>query len=196
MADDNFSVKINRRDGIVEITGSDKVWIAEQLDRLAVVFSSQPEDERMDEPDFEGDKPSDRERKTPKPPRKRRAAARATPKSSNSEVAAKFTKDAAAKFQKYWDARNEEATKSQPDVAAVIATFILDELGIDAIEANDLIIVHRQMGWAPPGNPSGVIDNAIQRRGYFSGVRDGKTSLTPQGEHFGRHSYKEPPAKK
>ena len=46
----DFSVRINRKEGVVEIEGSDKEWIATQLEKLAVVYESSPESAEVQEP--------------------------------------------------------------------------------------------------------------------------------------------------
>ena len=90
----------------------------------------------------------------------------------------------------YFDERPQGAASHQ-DRVAVIATFLMDDLGQDSIDGGDVIAVYRSMGWQPPKNPTAVMQNAIDRKHYFGGWRDGRLTLTPTGEHFGRHGSKE-----
>lgn len=200
MADESYSVKINRRDGIIEITGPDKDWIAEQLDKLAPVYTRELQggDEPVAPPaaTVQGAENQPSGEGAKEPTRKSRAR-RSTPRAVGpSEVEKALTRDVLTKLHTYMGERDESKIKSQPDRAAVITTFVQDEMKIDSIGSADLLAVYRAMGWSPPKNPSGVIKNAIDRRGYFSGWRDGKVYLTPTGEHFGRHGSKEPPPDK
>jgi hypothetical protein len=192
-----YSVRINRRDGALEISGPDKDWIAEQIAALRVVYESAPAVlPQTETPDAGASNAgSDAGPGKPKPKSRRRTTTRSSSGGSEAALTDKFTRDVAERFQAFCDARHEDHKKAQPDVAALIATFALDDLGEDSISPDDLIVVHRAMGWAPPKNPSGVLGNAIARKGYFSGMKDGKTQLTPTGEHFGRHASKEAAAK-
>ena len=74
-----------------------------------------------------------------------------------------------------------KATKSHQNRAAVIATFLADELQVDGLGASDLLAVYRAMGWSPPRNPNAVITNATERNRYFGGMREGRVHLTPDG---------------
>src|SRR5215207_4137391 len=82
MADDMYSVRLNRRDGTLEITGPDKDWVSKQLDRLSVVYeaaidSLPAEQPAPTEPATSDSKPAQRRR-----PARRAGSARTTSKSS------------------------------------------------------------------------------------------------------------------
>jgi hypothetical protein len=191
----DYVVRVNRRDGVVEIEGSDKDWITEQLDRLSVVYTDPPgeptpatvaaipaEDTRPDPISV----PTTQKPTTPKRPR----TGRSNRANRNSELEAKLTPDIRAKLQAYRDER-EAKWKQQPDQAVIIATFLMDELGTDgSIDDDDLYTVYSAMGWPGPSNYRAVITNARQRKGYFGVVVDGRSQITHAGEQFGRHGSK------
>lgn len=189
--DDNYSVRIHRREGIVKIAGPDKAWVAEQLERLSMVYTEMPpggleeQNGAGDETD-QGDTSKKKSRSAPKP-RSRRSAPKA-PK--DSELSEKLTRPVRDELHNYQGER-QPGWRSHPDQAAIIASFLADELDVHEIGPADLVAVYRAMGWPPPRDPVGTIKNAIKRKGYFSGKRGGKVELTPTGEHFGRNASKE-----
>ena len=162
MPDDTYSVKINRRDGVVEITGPDKEWIAEQLDRLSNVYDSPPTDVPTPDPPLVN--PSDRrvqskrtrtnaanadESKEKRPRGRRAAAARAR---KNPELEQKLTKAVRAELQRWRDERQANFTNLSKQ-AAIIATFLLDNLSWEDVDPDDLYTVYAVMGSPPPGSP-------------------------------------------
>jgi hypothetical protein len=202
MPGEHYTIKINRREGIVEITGPDKDWIAAQLDRLSVVYKQDVQEAPgllTNDAAGSGEEsatPTSALEEAKKPTRRRRSGARGAARVSKpSEIEDQLTPDVMRRMHTYFDER-PKATKNHNQRSAVIATFLSDELDIKGIGANDLIAVYRAMGWSPPKNASAVLRNSIDRFGYFGGLRDGKAYLTPTGEHFGRHGSKESDDKK
>src|SRR4051812_49973786 len=122
MADDNYTVKINRRDGAVEITGSDKEWIAEQLDKLAIVYNAEPAGEpggRVDDA-TEGNPPVAQRRK----PRARSGGGGSRAKAGRpSPVMEKLDPGARKELEAFVAERDFKGTQKQ---AAIIATFLED----------------------------------------------------------------------
>jgi len=183
----SYTVKINRREGAVEITGADKEWIAEQLDKLSVVFavdSPAPLVGTEDEPAATSNGAKRAGAATGKG-RKRGGAAKTKGK-IESEVPDKLTADmqqALAAFQKergdHWDSAQNQA--------AIIAYFLTEKLGFDGISADDLAAVYPIMGWRAPVNPRAVINNARDRKGYFQSWKDGRSSLSVTGRNFVLH---------
>jgi hypothetical protein len=191
MPDESYSVRVNRRDGIVEIAGPDKDWVADQLERLSAIYAELPPDDRkqQDGSADETNQAGTSKKKSPSvaKPRARRSGPK-VPKGS--ELDEKLTKPVRAKLHSYQGER-QPGWRSHPDQAAIIASFLADEVDVHEIGPADLVAVYRAMGWPPPRDPTGTIKNAIGRKGYFSGRRGGKVELTPTGEHFGRHASKE-----
>ena len=194
MPDENYSVKINRRDGLVEITGTDKDWIATQLDKLSVVYTAD-----VAEPD-DGDTGDTGEGQGATSTRRRRAprrsststGARRGSSSSADDVKAlkeKLTDAKQTELKKYIDAREAKGHfKSKQDQAAIIASYLEDKLGYtDGINGFELAAVYDVMGRSEPGNPRAVINNARDRNKYFQGWSGGRTKLSAAGRNFGRH---------
>lgn len=186
MSADIYSVKVNRRDGVVEITGSDKAWIAEQLAKLAPVYEGHP----LPAPQDQGTSTQQEEqRSTHTKSRSRKNSGRPSGKASlDHDLKGKLNRELRQKLETYVAEREASfANGSQQEQATIIATFLQDELNTDRIGPNALYTVYSVMGWSTPGNPRAVINNARSRNGYFGGWSDGEAQLTHAGENFGRH---------
>jgi hypothetical protein len=188
MADSDYSVKINRSEGIVEITGSDKDWIAEQIEKLAVVFSSPT---GSDGPESSGKSvtgASAAGRQGPaRKPRSRGGTKRRGGASSRSREKLELAAPVQKKLEEFKDEREAHFTSRQ-DQAAIIAYFLEEEAGLaDGITQNDLADVYEIMGWRAPVNPRAVINNARDRHGYFRGWVGGRTKLSVGGRNFVLH---------
>jgi hypothetical protein len=185
-----YSVKINRRDGVVEIAGADKDWIAAQVDKLAIVYSEQPPDIESG-PDTSGEGKASPVQAPRQRRRPRKNPASVGPKEKpDSQLAEKLTTEAHGKLEEFVSARRDHFTSKQ-DQAAIIATFLQDVLEIEGISAAELSHVYEVMGWRAPVNPRAVINNARERNKYFRGWQDGRAALTVTGLNFGRHDSKQ-----
>lgn len=202
MPDDIYSVKINRRDGIVEITGPDKDWIAEQLERLAVVYGETPPDEghaggsgagaQEDETGTGGKstraKPrTDDDEATP---RRRARGSGGSRGKRNDELAGKLTPEVRSALDVFVEERRPNFTDG-PNQAAILAAFLQTELSWSTVAPDDLYTIYDMMGWPGPV-PKSALDNAKTRKNYFTSAGRGKYQLSHTGERFGRHEAKNP----
>jgi hypothetical protein len=186
-----YVVRVNRRDGVVEIEAPDKEWVAEQLDRLAVVYEQHPGAitgaPHTNAPPTAP--PTNGAPGTPAAPRRTRSG-RSGRAARNPELEAKLTPDVRAQLQAWRDER-ENHWSQQPNQAVIVATFLMDVVGTDgSVDEDDLYTVFSVMGWPGPSNYRSVISNARQRKGYFGALVDGRSQLTHSGEQFGRHAAK------
>jgi hypothetical protein len=187
MTDDVYSVKINRREGVVEIVGSDSAWVAEQLDKLSPVFT-----DAIDDGGGADESPSDRgsgggSGKSRRTTARRRARTGVTPAASGPDLEEKLTEPLQKKLEQF-KAKREANFTSRQQQAAIIAYFLEDEAGFsDGISAEDLGAVYEVMGWRAPVNPRAVINNARDRNGYFRGWVGGRAKLSVAGRNFARH---------
>lgn len=186
--DEQYSVKINRSEGIVEISGADKDWIAAQLDKLGGWLSGPASAREPNVVQLRADTKTAVRTGDPKEPRQRRAGARRA--NRKPELEALLTAEVKKKLQAYMDERS--GYKSQPDQLAIMATFLLDELNWSEIDEDDIYTVFVSMGWATPGNPSSTMNNAQQRKKYFGPFNNGKMQLSHTGENFGRTGALQP----
>jgi hypothetical protein len=188
-----FSVHINRRDGVVEVEGSDKEWVAEQLRQLASVYEPSVDDR----PAAVVPTPTPvttAARSTPPRPRPRRAGRSTSGRARrNPELAQALTSEVRTALQAYVDER-QAAWRSQVNQAAIIAAFLMDNLGTDGwIDEDSLYTVYSIMGWPLPNNFRAQIDNALRRNGFFGGWVEGRVQLSHSGEQFGRHGSRASP---
>jgi hypothetical protein len=183
-----YSVRINRRDGAVEVSG-DKDWVDEKLRQLAPVYEAPVTDEganRTTQPRkrTKRSKPKDGgpvETKE-KQPRRRRSG---RPQRS-ADLAAKLTSQVKQELQEHRDARSTAFDKKATNQAAIIAGFLRDELEMNEVGEDDLYTIYNIMGWSTPTVRSALM-NAAERDKYFGGMTDGKRELTQKGENFARH---------
>ncbi len=208
MPDETYQVKINRRDGVLEITGPDKVWIAEQLDKLAVVYNDVPLADPA--PGIGASAPNgarsagDANQKRPvkasaegqdeSPPRRSRGRGSGFRGRRNDELARRLTAEVRGSLQSFVDERRPNFSDG-PNQAAILAAFLQTDLDWDTVGANDLYTIYDVMGWPAP-NPRNALDNGKTRKNYFTTVGRGRYQLSHTGERFGRHEAKNPPPEK
>jgi hypothetical protein len=195
----DFSVRINRKEGVVEIEGSDKEWIATQLEKLAVVYESSPESAEVQEsapsakdiaPQVSGTRKGDAAAK-PSAGRGRKASRGSGRTSRDPELEKALTPELRSSLQAFVDER-KKAWKNKASQAAIIATFLLDNLESDGwVDDSVLYTIYSVMGWSAPSNFRAQIDNGRNRSGYFGGWTNGRVQLTHAGEQFGRHGSKD-----
>ncbi len=197
MAD--YVVRINRREGILEIEAPDKDWVSQQLEALAIVYERPPMEPGAAPPSVRAGESAPDGRSTAGSataravPRRRRAGAGRTQTRANRkpELEQKLTPDLRAALQAYVDERHSQ-WESKTNQAAIIATFLMDHADWGGwIDADDLYTVYSVMGWPAPANFRSQINNARQRNGYFGGWVDARVQLTHAGEQFGRHTAKD-----
>jgi len=192
MTEGQYVVKVNRREGSVEITGADKEWVAAQLTRLEPVYgrSVVSDADHLDEQDAEAasSEPSTRRRGRS---RSNAGGAAKVSASKSALVEEKLTSDMHKRLQEYV-AERQDHFKSRQDQAAIIAGFLEDELQFDGVDQSDLGSVYEIMGWRAPVNPRAVINNARERNKYFRGWVDGRARLSVAGQNFARHDSKVP----
>ncbi|MFT4050268.1 MAG: hypothetical protein QM648_10620 [Solirubrobacterales bacterium] len=187
-----YVVKINRVDGVLEISAPDKDWVDAKVSQLSPL---------LDNPTVGNSGPS---RKAP-PPRRRtpsegntKTEKPAAKKSSNSAsrknsrpqrneaLEARLKGDLAKKFRTYVDERNETWDKKKTNQAAILACFLLDELQWEGVSPDDLYTVYRILGLDAPSNIYSMLNNATARDKYFTGSTDGRFTLSLAGENLGR----------
>jgi hypothetical protein len=174
---DTYSVKINRQEGALEVTG-DKDWVSSKLNELKEIYS-----EYVPQPKAEssGDILPTQSKKSPK---RQAGTARAQ---KNSELEAKLTKELKEKLAAYVSERQVSFDHSLPSQAAIIARFLQEELGWAGVDQHDMYTVYATMGWRSPGNPAAQLNNALSRNHYFSSITEGKYVLSHAGENYASH---------
>jgi hypothetical protein len=191
---EEFVIRLNRREGSLEISGPDKEWINEKLKELSVVYEAEPpaKPARKAEDESAADK-----KEQQKTPRARKAAGRSSGRSQkNPALEKQMVSETKKKLQAWADARNKAFDSGLPAQAAILGAFLMDELQMGSIDSDDLYTLYSIMGWSIPGNPRAQLSNAQIRNGYFTGFKDGKTQLSHTGETFGRNGALNKPANK
>lgn len=185
MSESAYSVRVDRSQGIIDISGPDKDWIAEQLATLMPTLEAErPPKKRRREDEGSGSpaKPEGRKPST----RSRRASASSG--KANPNLSERLSSETKTKLNDYLEQRSKKASDAQSQ-AAVIATFLLDELDWPEVTADDLFTVYSDMGLKIPATRS-ALSNAQKRKGYFSTPSDGKYRISHRGQNFARHDSK------
>lgn len=195
-----FSVRINRKDGIVEVDGSDKEWVAQQVKNLAVVYEEPPATLREPVPvplasksegppvNAAADAPSPRRATTRRRGGSRGSTTRASRKPA---LEAALTPELRGALQTFVEERSR-AWAAKTNQAPIIATFLMDNVGWDGwIDDNDLYTVYSVMGWPAPTNFRSQLNNGRSRNGYFGNWVEGRVQLAHAGEQYGRHGSKD-----
>jgi hypothetical protein len=195
-----YTVRINRRDGVLEVIGPEKEWVdakVEQLSRVFADYAPRPDDGEGDARIISttSKRATVRRKKTSAvaptrddtsettTPRRQRRTGRAE---VNRDLASQLTTELKGRLSAYVAARSK-AWKNQSAQAAIIATFLHDELEWVGVDQDDLYTVYSGMGWVIPKNIQSQLTNARQRARYFGGSSDGKLILSHAGENFARH---------
>lgn len=189
MADSAYSVRVDRAQGSIEITGPDKDWIAEQLASLMPILTAgapSAKSSKKSQRVSKNDDPSGNKTRTTGS-RSRRSSTSAG--KSNPNLSGKLTDAVKTKLSSYLEERAKKV-KSAEGQATVIATFLLDELDWTEITADDLFTVYSDMGIKIPATKA-ALTNAQKRKGYFSAPRDGKFRVSHHGMNFARHDSKD-----
>jgi hypothetical protein len=182
---DNYTVRINRSEGLVEVTGDDKEWVAEIVEKLAPVYTAAPAIASSPHPDENSQPTLNDVLQTATKTKTKTRRGGSTRASRNSALEAKLTNDVKAKLQAWRDARATNWKKQQNQMA-IVSTFLLDELDWKQIDEDDIYTVFSIMGWPIPGNPRATLNNARERAGHFGPWSGGKLELSHTGENFGR----------
>jgi hypothetical protein len=196
MAATDYAVRINSKEGALEVTGPDKDWVDAKLQQLTAVFSDYKGEPTGD--DTGAGRTAPTARKGPKKARPAQAAApeaattvkkkRATSARSqvNTELRDELTAEVKQELKQYIADRRKAWDGAQSAQAAIIATFLHDRLGVPGVDQDDVYTVYTTMGERSPGNIRSQLTNARQRARYFEGLSDGKMILSHAGENFAR----------
>ena len=195
MGESDYSVKVNRQRGssrspLRTRSGSPSSWtswptssypVERTLRRLPCVSGNRPWGRTA--------RRSSRRRRGPATTTRARGGGR-KPK-VDEELRQQLTAEVRKKLEAF-RAEREPNFESRQDQAAIIATFLQDELGLNGIDPRQLYTVYSIMGWPALADTRSLIKDARRRSGYFSGGVDGRAPLSSKGENFGRHHSKEP----
>lgn len=135
---EHFSVRVNVPEGLIEIEGDDKEWVAAQLDKLSAVYLNPPETAPppADTPER---KQADTSPTTPR--RSRRAGGGGGRVARNPNLVKLLTGAVKKKLEAYQKERSDQWDKHGNQLA-IIATFLLDQLSWSGVDTSDLYTVY------------------------------------------------------
>jgi hypothetical protein len=190
---DEYGVKINRREGALEIVGPDKEWVDAKVEQLSS-YLSQPVPVASDDDGDAGRTSAGsgtaqgvQQRKSAKDGAKKnveRPRKRGRP-TINEELRGQLKGDTAKELQQYIADRRAAWDSSKTAQAAIIAGFLHEHLDIEGVDMHDLYTVYSVLG-ERPGNTRSQLVNARQRTSYFGGMVDGKVPLSIAGDNFAK----------
>lgn len=179
---DNYSVKINRQEGSLEITG-DKDWVSLKLNELKEIYAEHtPKSGKAK--GSTGAKIVTKSKRSKSSTKRKTSSTRAQ---KNTDLDAKLSKEIKEKLENFIKERRTNFDHSLPSQAAIIARFLQKELDWPGVDQHDMYTTYTAMGWRLPGNPAAQLNNALSRNHYFSGVKDGKYILSHNGENYADH---------
>lgn len=190
----DYTVRMNLRDGALEISGPDKDWVDSKIDQLSDTVlachertENEPQEPRKQRRRRTAKKTATAPSNGPAADRTATKRSRSSGRSSiNEQLQARMTAEVKSDLQQYVAARRKAWDESQSAQAAIIATFLHDELGVEGVDQHDLYTVYTVMGERTPANIRSQLTNARQRARYFAGIQDGKMVLSHAGENFAR----------
>lgn len=195
MADQTYNVRLDRTAGTIEISGPDKAWISDQLDKLTKVLVEPATAQSAPKRQAARGKPAHKEETPPEGTSRRRRSGSGNRAKRNSEMEGRLTSTVKGQLQRWRDERQGHFT-SLSKQAAIIATFLLDTLKVEEVGPDEMYTIYTVMGWDVPGNPKVQLENARARDNYFGSWASGKVRLSHTGEQFGRNAAKSEPKPK
>ena len=196
---EQYELKINRREGVLEVAGPDKEWVDARVEQLTSLLEPTPaaDDNGAGRSSSGGQSGSGpvREAQQRGPGAKEAKSSVQRPRKHgrptvNEELRGQLKGDTARELQQYIEDRRAAWASSKTAQAAIIAGFLHDHLGMDGIDMHDLYTVYSVLG-ERPGNTRSQLVNARQRTSYFGGVVDGKAPLSIAGENFAKFDSKD-----
>jgi hypothetical protein len=187
----NYSIKINVREGLFEVSGENADWVQKvEQETLGKFFEIAKDRINMVTVDASSQTTSDQliseatqSYKQVKSANKKVSKGRSD---RNPELEEKLTSEIQGKFNQYIEERKDAFESTLPAQAAIIAGFLKDELGWEGVDHNDLYTVYSLMGWHIPNNITAQLNNALTRNRFFRGITNGKYRLSNKGENFAR----------
>jgi hypothetical protein len=173
---DLFSIKFNSDAVSFEVQGPDAAWVDQKVSLLRDLLKELPHKQQA-----------------ATAPNKSAQAAKPTKKRTSKEpqtspdLIDKWSDSTAVKLTSYVEAR-KEAFKGTTKEAAIVGTFLKDELNINEITPDDIGFIYRKLGWKTI-NHAAQLGNAATRDKFFD-KNDGAYTLTHQGMVFGRDKSK------
>lgn len=183
----DFNIKINQREGLLEISGPDQAWVDRKLDQLKDVLVSSAVEasaKRVSASKAGGSK-------QPSPSTAKKGAQKSGGRKGrrpqrNPELESQLKGDVVGALQKYIADRKTAWSQKQTNQIVIIATFLHDNLEWPGVNEDDLYTVYRVLGEDGPTNFRSALRNAYNRDKFFAGIRDGRYELAVRGEQFGR----------
>lgn len=188
----DFVVRINRREGSLEISGEDKDWVDGKLTQLEYVYKevpavvATPAPGPASQPTAGGASVAKAGTTRVAEPKTTRKAGGSKRPEINNELKDKLTREVIAKLNAFIAERDKAYNSSMTAQAIIIAIFLEDELAWKGVDKHDLFTVYRQLGTAS-GNTDAQLRNAYARNHYFSHIEAGKYMPSASGDTFARN---------
>jgi hypothetical protein len=181
---DSFSIKFNNGQTSFEVQGPTEDWVDRKVEELKplLALAAAPADSGATDSSVRQAKPAAPKKQSPRSASKKSAGV-------NSELSDKFNETLAQQINSYVDVRRTAFDKTVTKQAAILAVFLKDELGIEAVDYPDLEYIYRKLGWKTVNHEAQLM-NARIRDKYFA-QSGGKLELTHAGIVFGRDTSKD-----
>lgn len=179
----NYTVKINRRDGAIEVSG-DREWVDEKLAELADVYSASAIET-----------PNRDQKPNRQPPRQRRKSkttgddVEKTPRRRSGSPSRVKGLDLAPKGKKSFEAFvAEKQPRTQDDKNAVSVYYLSEIAQITPVTMEHVYTCYRDRAWAVPTDVANSLQVTASRKGFIDTTDMDDIRLEPRGTNYVEHS--------
>jgi hypothetical protein len=190
---DIYTLKVNRRDGSIEVSGTDKEWVESKLSQLGDVLKT-PLVEARDE----GHANSRRKR----PSRSRQRALgdssassvrRASRRKPSGSTRVRGLDLAPAGKQSFKEFVSERKPKSQHDKNALSIYYLTEVAGVTPVTSNHVYTCYRDQNWDMPPSMAASLCLTASKKGFIDTGNLEGIKIEPRGVN---HAERGLPAKK
>jgi hypothetical protein len=178
---ENYSVKINRHDGALEIAG-DKEWVDQKLAQLADVFTMPLSDSATDS---DRDAAADERKKSSRSRRKTKAATNGETKParrrSSGSTRVKGLDLAPKGKQSFDEFVGEKQPKSQHDKSAACVYYLSEIAEITPVTSDHVYTCYRDQGWDMPPDMATSLFLTASKKGSLDTSNLDDITIEPRG---------------
>jgi hypothetical protein len=179
---DNYSIKFNNGSTSFEVQGPNDTWVDTKVSELKELMETMP----VTQPVSDGPKAPTQAKKTAKKTTNKSTVQKTG--NAKSQLEDKWTDDLASKILAYVAERQGGFDKGVTKQAAILAVYLKDNEGINAINPQDMELIYRKLSW-PTIKHLNQLDNARARDKFFEKTAAGY-ELIHAGTVYGRDTSK------
>jgi hypothetical protein len=177
---DSYSLKINRREGSIEVSG-DKEWVEEKLAEFAGVLTAPLSVEPDDSDTASKQRRAARSRRKPKAKASAGAAAKTARRRSSSATWVKGLDLAPKGKQSFGEFVAEKNPKSQHDRSAASVYYLTEIAEIAPVTSNHVYTCYRDQNWDMPPDLRTSLFLTASKKGFIDTSNLEDIKIEPRG---------------